>query len=404
MEKRRNEIELTEALSLISKTDLLPGEETVPLERAHRKVLAKDIFAYIDQPPFDRSPLDGYALRSEDTVSASPQSPVRLSLAGKLCAGVYPNFSVQRNQAARIMTGAPIPHGCDCVIKQEETGSDQNQVIISRPLSRHENFCFRGEDFFSGSLLLSSGTKLDAAAIGVLASSNYVHVPVRRELKAALLVTGDELVEPGAEITLPPGKIFSSNLFMLCARLCELSVHVVSAAQTGDEAEIVGKVISKSLEQADVLFTTGGVSVGEKDILTEVLPALGAEQVFHGVNIKPGAPAMFSFLNGKPVLSLSGNPFAAAATFEILGRPLLAALSGDSTLLPVRALAKLSSPFGKRSTFRRFLRASLKNGEITLPEGHSSGQLRSLAGCNCLLVIPPDAAVSEGDIMEVYLL
>ena len=404
MKTGRTEIELAQAVELILKTPPLPGEKTIPLKLSHGMILASDIFSGINQPPFDRSPLDGYALRAEDSKGASPASPVTLSVAGKLFAGDPPIAGVQRNQAVRIMTGAPIPQGCDCVIKQEEVDSGENHVTIYRSLHRHENFCFCGEDFKAGSLLLKAGTRLNAAAIGVLASAGVLQVPVRLTPRVALLITGDELVEPGPGKTLPPGKIYSSNLSMLNARLCELGFRPDFALQMEDNPETAVKLIKETLEQVDMMITTGGVSVGERDLFNEVFPLMGANQVFHGIKIKPGAPAMFSFLEGKPILSLSGNPFAAAATFELLGRPLLSALAGDFSLLPVKALAALASPYGKKSPFRRFLRGTLNDGKVTLPGEQASGQLRSLAECNCLVEIPPNTQVNEGDILEVYLL
>ena len=404
MKTGRPDIELEQAVALILKTPPIPGEKIIPLRLSHGMILAGDICSGINQPPFDRSPLDGYALRSQDTKGASLSSPVTLSVAAKLCAGDPPIAGVHGNQAVRIMTGAPIPQGCDCVIKQEEAGFSETHITIYRPLIRHENFCFCGEDFKAGSLLLKAGTRLNAAAIGVLASAGIPQVAVRQKPRAALVITGDELVEPAPGKALPPGKIYSSNLSMLFARLCELGFDPAFALQTGDNPKAAAELIRETLEQADMMITTGGVSVGERDLFNEVFPLLGASQVFHGVKIKPGAPAMFSFFEGKPVLSLSGNPFAAAATFELLGRPLLSALSGDSSLLPVKALAALASSYGKASPYRRFLRGILNNGKVVLPEGQTSGQLRSLAECNCLVEILPNTQVNEGDILEVYLL
>ena len=397
-------INLEEAVALLLKTTPLSGETILPLEDSRGMVLAKDIIAGIDQPPFDRSPLDGYALRSADTANASADSPVRLSVAGTLCAGDFSAVAIQSGQAMRIMTGAPVPSGCDCVIKQEETGRERDKVAVYRRLAAHENICFRGEDFKAGSLLLAAGTKLNAAAIGVLSGAGLAEAPALRKPRAALISTGDELVEPGRGKTLPPGKIYSSNLAMLRARLCELGFPPATAIQTGDDPALAAALVKETLAQADVLITTGGVSVGEKDLFNEVFPLLGAEQIFHGVKIKPGTPAMFSLFEGKPILSLSGNPFAAAATFELLGRPLLSALACDVSLLPVKTFAALLSPYGKTAGTYRFVRGRLDNGQVVLPEGHSSGQLRSLVGCNCLVEIPPDTPLSKGCTVGVYLL
>lgn len=406
MRSERMEIELEQATELIALTPPLAGEETASLLLARGMILARDVIADMDQPPFDRSPLDGYAMRAGDTVNASPDAPVTLEVVDKLCAGDPPrrNAVIETGQAVRIMTGAVIPPGCDCVIRQEDTDYGEKQVRIYRATLQHENICFRGEDFKAGSLLLGAGTKLNAAALGVLASAGVLHVNVRPKAKIALLVTGDELFELSPGKSLPPGKIYSSNLTMLHARLSELGFEPVSAVQTGDDPHVTAELIGEMLTQADAVITTGGVSVGEKDIFHEVMPLLGAERVFHGVNIKPGTPAMFSRCGEKPVLSLSGNPFAAAATFELLARPLLSALSGDSSLLPKKSSAVLAAAFGKKAASHRFVRGKLENGRITLPEGHSSGQLRSLVECNCLVEIPPNTQVREGEPVAIYLM
>ena len=404
MKYKRVEMELSEAVSLVRETLALENEEILPLSSAYGMVVTEDIVSNIDQPPFDRSPLDGYALRSADTVGASPDTPVTLEVVDKLFAGNMTEKEVKPYQGVRIMTGAPIPSGCDCIIRQEETDYGEKYVKIYRSLNKHENYCFRGEDFKVGTVLIPKNTRLNSVAMGVLASAGILQVPVRSRLKVALITTGDELIEVSQNSLLPPGKIYSSNLAMLRTRLWELNLHPISAIQVGDNSKEVEEVIKKELEQADVLITTGGVSVGEKDVLNEVIEELGAQKIFHGVKIKPGTPAMFSLYKGKPILSLSGNPFAAATTFELLGRPLLSALMGDSSLLPIKAYATLTTPFHKETPSRRFLRGKLEEGSVVLGKSHSSGQLQSMVGCNCLVEIPENSILNQGDTVSVYLL
>jgi len=239
----------------------------------------------------------------------------------------------------------------------------------------------------------------------VLASVGLTRVSVRPSPRVVLLVTGNELCEPVPGKALPPGRIYSSNLTLLSARLCELGHAPVSVLQNGDDPQVAAGLIREVLEGVDVVITTGGVSVGDDDLFHEVMPLLGAERVFHGVKLKPGAPAMFSFCEGKPILSLSGNPFAAAATFELLARPLLFALCGDPSLLCAKVSAVLATPYEKKSAIRRFVRGRLLgDGRVTLPEGHSSGQLRSFVGCNCLVEIPAGAEARVGEQVTVYLM
>ena len=396
-------ISLEEAEALLT-AELSPlGQEVLPARDALGRTLAADITAPMDQPPFDRSPLDGYALRSADIAGADRDHPAVLAVVDTLYAGDQARVSVGPGQAVRIMTGAMLPPGCDCVVPQEHSNRG-NPVGVYTALPPYQNYVYQGEDYKAGSVLLTKGTRLDAAALGVLASAGLTEVPVCRRPRVAVLTTGDEVVAPGAA-PLPPGKIYGSNLALLLARLAELGIPAVSGQQIGDDPQAVAKAMERLLEGCDLLITTGGVSVGDKDIFHQALPLLGAERVFWRVDLKPGTPAMFSRYQGKPILSLSGNPFAAFTTFELLARPLLSALAGESHLLPCKRRGVLATPFSKPSPRRRFLRGRYEDGEVTLPEGHSSGQLASLVGCNCLVELPAGTPPAEaGQQVQVWLL
>lgn len=428
-------ISLERAVELIEASIAPLPAERVPVLSAHGRVLAEDITAPIDQPPFPRSPLDGYALRSADTSGAGPDRPIFLDVTETLYAGGWTERTVGKGEAVRIMTGAPIPRGCDCVVRQEETEWDgaektncdrapgiscdrvpgtscrrtPDRVALFAKLHPWENYCFQGEDYKTGEVLLPAGTCLDAAGMGVLASAGLCRrdfaVAVRRTPRIALLCTGDELVS-GETVPLPPGKIYSSNAVYIKTRLQELGMEVVTAAeQWSDDPKTAAGAVRELAKQADAVITTGGVSVGAKDIFHQVLPLLGADRLFWRVLIKPGTPLMYSLYRGTPILSLSGNPFAAAATFELLGRRLLAALSGNPGLLPVKTQGRLLADFPKKSGVRRFLRGYLKDGTVELPDGHSSGQIRSLAGTNCLAEIEEGRGpVSAGETVTVHIL
>lgn len=377
------------------------GAEHLPLRAALGRTLASDVAAPLDQPPFDRSPLDGYALRAADIAGADRDHPAVLEVAGTLYAGDEAKTPVGPGQAVRIMTGAMLPPGCDCVLRQEDTDRG-SPVRVYAALPPRKNYICRGEDYRAGTPLLQAGARLDAAALGLLSSAGIEKVPVRRRPRVGLLTTGDEVVEPGRP--LPPGKIYGSNGVLLSARLAELGFDVRTAHQ-GDSPTAVAKAMAGLLEDCELLITTGGVSVGDRDIFHQALPLLGAERVFWRVDLKPGTPAMFSRYGGKPILSLSGNPFAAFTTFELLARPLLAALAGEPHLLPRRRQAALATPYDKPSPRRRFLRGRYEDGRATLPEGHSSGQLASLVGCNCLVELPAGSPPAEaGQAVTVWLL
>ena len=288
------------------------------------------------------------------------------------------------------MTGAMLPRGCDCVLQHERTDNGLEQVQIYAALSPHDNYCDRGEDYRTGEVLLPAGTVVDAAAVGVLASAGLSSVPVRRRPVVRVLSTGDEVVSPDLH-PLPAGKIYGSNQELLTARLRELGVSDVKGLLIGDDPREVADAMAQLLGECDLLITTGGVSAGDKDIFHEALPLLGAERVFWKVNLKPGTPAMYSLWQGQPILSLSGNPFAAAATFELLARPLLAALTGESRFSLRSRTAVVEGSFPKASPGRRFLRGFYQEGRVSLTGKNDSGMLASLVGCNCLVDISPPA-------------
>ena len=380
------------------------GTEKLPLMGALGRRLAEEINAPMDQPPFDRSPLDGYALRAADTAGACREHPVSLTVADTVYAGDTPRVPVTPGRAVRVMTGAMLPPGCDCVLKQEDTDMGSPAVEIYASLRPGDNYVYRGEDYRAGTCLLPAGSRVDAAAAGVLSSAGITQVPVNRRPRVGVLSTGDEVVEPGVR-PLPAGKIYGANLPLLLARLRELGVENVTGQLAGDDPQAVAEAMKRMLETCDLLITTGGVSVGDKDIFHQALPLLGAERVFWKVQLKPGSPAMFSRYGGKPILSLSGNPFAAFTTFELLARPLLAALSGEPELLPRREKAVLDTPFPKGSPIRRFVRGKYEKGHVSLPEGHSSGVLRSLVGCGCLVDIPAGSGpLAAGETVDILML
>lgn len=361
--------------------------------RAQGRVLSEDICAPMNQPPWPRSPLDGYAFCAADSAGASKESPVTLRVVETLYAGSWTEREVQSGEAVRLMTGAPIPVGCDCVIRQEDTDGGKDAVQIYQSLQPYDNYCSAGCDFKAGDLLLPAGTRLTGNALGVLASAGLyreeIMLPVYHKVRCAVICTGDELV-PNDTRPLPPGKIYSSNAAVLASRLAELGVDLTSLLPLfSDSADALADAIYEAAENADVIITTGGVSVGAKDILHETLPLLFADRIFWQVKLKPGSPVMFSLYRERPLLSLSGNPFAASATFELFARPLLAKLSGCADLNPVITEGVLAEDFTKPGKGRRFVRAVFRNGVVTIPQGHSSGQLASAVGTNCLAEIPP---------------
>lgn len=376
--------------------------ERVPLADALGRVLAEDVTAERDQPPFPRSPLDGYAVRAADVAGASKENPAVLHVIGRIYAGYVFDGIVGEGQAVRLMTGAPIPEGADAIIRQEDTFAENDTVQIYVSSEPYQNYCFQGEDYKAGTVLLPKDSRLDAGKITVLSSLGKTEAVVYRKPSVAVISTGDEVLVPGQPWS--PGKIYDSNRAYICARLTEAGNPPVISMHAADEARKVADEIRKAAQQADFVITTGGVSVGEKDILHDVVKLLDAEQLFWKVRIKPGSPTLAFVCEGTLVLCLSGNPFGAIANFELLARPVLAALTGQKDWLLPMENAVLQNDFRKPAGARRFLRGCLENGKVYINgKMQSSGAIASMVECNCLVEIRPDmAGAMAGETVQVY--
>lgn len=369
---------------LLAHTKEIQEAETVSLLSARGRILAEDMKAEIDNPPFNRSPIDGYACRSEDLKDAMPDHPVSLRVIREVDAGQYFDGSIQRGEAVRIMTGAAIPEGCDCCVRQEDTDYGEDTVQIYKSMKQWEDYCFQGEDFKKGTVLLKKGTKLGFVEIGILASMGVAEVPVRRRARVAILTTGDEVMAPGEK--LKQGKIYDCNQSLLAARLMDFGVELVRIDKIPDSPQEMAEAVGEAAEDADLIITTGAVSVGKKDIMHEVIHILGAERIFWRIEMKPGMPTLFSVYEGTPMLSLSGNPFGAAVSVDLLIRPMIRKMTQDATLATVRRKCTLTNEFGKKVRGRRYVRAVTDGETVTIPSGlHSNGILATMAGCNCLI-------------------
>lgn len=385
----------------LAHTPELPEEEA-PLCEAVGRILARRITAPMDQPPFDRSPLDGYAVCASDTMSASAEMPVRLQVVDKICAGQVSQVAIQPGQAVRLMTGAMLPKGADAVIRQEDTDLGEERVKLFRGVRPGQNCCWRGEEYRAGTELFPAGTRIDAAAAAVAAGAGLTHLPVYRRARAAVISTGDEIRQPGQPLL--PGKIYDSNTIYLKTRLKQLGVEVTAALSEGDDVDGIVTVLER-FSGCDLILTTGGVSVGQKDLLETAVKAFGAEVIFHGIAVKPGMPTLLAKRGDLLILGLSGNPFSAAVPFELLLRPMLAKMTRDPELEMRRRKVTAANDFAKASPTRRFLRAFVRGNMVSMPAAQSNGQMRSMVGCNCLIDLPAGSgAVRQGDCVDVLLL
>ena len=393
-------ITLEQAQELVVRHTPLLDEEYAALTEAVGRLLTRDVRSTLPQPPFDRSPLDGYAVIAADIASAAPGAPVSLQVVDRLWAGSPAKLGVERGQAVRLMTGCMIPPGANAVIRQEDTDLGQEAVRIFCSVGAGQNICRQGEEYGSGALLLKKGSRVDAVGAAVAAGAGFSRLPVRRRPKAVILATGDEVRQPGQP--LPPGKIYDSNTTYLSARLRQLGVETAAALTSADDLETLAASLRRWAPEADLIITTGGVSVGEKDLLEQAAKAAGAEILFHGIRIKPGMPTLFAALGNARLLGLSGNPFSAAVPFELLLRPMLARMTGDPDLDLRADTAVAARGFGKPSPTRRFLRAFCEQKRVFPPAAQANGQMRSMIGCNCLIDVPAGSGeVHPGDLVRV---
>ena len=402
-EDRDMSISLEAALELLN-ANLKPLPPVrLPLFDTLGCITAEEVFAQINQPPFPRSPYDGYALRAADSEGASREHPIKLIVKDQSFAGKPTEQEVGPLEAVRIMTGGVIPVGADCVIPQEHTDSGESCVCIYKAHRPFDNYCKQGEDFLIGTKIIESGIPVTAAVLGVAASAGCEELLVYPCPKASVISTGDEIQALGKP--LQKGQIYGSNSALLLGRLDELRIPAAESVQVCDEIDALMQTFESTNRASDIIISTGGVSAGQKDLVPEALKRLGAEIIFHGVSLKPGMPAVFAILNGKPVLAFSGNPFACAVTFELLARPALAALASDKRIEARKNKAVLTESFKKKRPVPRYYRGILADGKVVIPGEQGNGQIRTMIGCNCLVELPAgDAPLPEGEEVNVYML
>jgi molybdopterin molybdotransferase len=368
------------------------------------RVLAEEIVSREDIPPFDNSAMDGFALRSED--ASAPGAT--LAVVGEIPAGVLFGRPLGRGEAARIMTGAAVPPGCDAVAQQEWTESDpQGMVRVLRPVPAGHNIRRAGSDIVAGATVLSPGTVLRPQEIGLLASLGRLSVIASPRPVVAVLTTGNELVPAGAPLS--PAVIRDSNAPMLAALLEEEGCEVLPLGIARDDAGDLRTALGRGLS-ADMLVSAGGVSVGAYDLVGETLRELGVTLRFWKVNIRPGMPLLFGTRGRTAVFGLPGNPVSAMITFLQFVRPALRRLKGGRTEAPgVRLHAALEHPLAKEDGKRHFVRGILgeRNGApvVRTTGPQVSNILSSLSLANCLIILPEEGrSYRPGDPVEVELL
>ena len=399
-------IALEEALEILNKNTKALKSEVVSIKDSLKRVLYGDVKSKINNPPFNKSVFDGYAFKSEDSKGTSKENPIDLKIVDEIFAGMWPEIEIKSGEAIRIMTGAPIPVGADCVLKQEETERHGDLVKIFKEMKSNENISFMGEDIKIGETLIKKGKRLDYADLGIMASSGISEVIVYKKPKVSIISTGDEVCDINS--TLKPGKIYDSNLYSLSARIEELGYNLLSMEHVGDNILKIGEAIEKAFEKSDIVFTTGGASVGEKDLMQKVSESIGFEKLFWKIKIKPGSAVVCSKRQEKILISLSGNPNAALTTFELLGKSVLKKLEGEEENINIkREKGILMDSFNKKSPQRRFLRGNViydeKGAKVYITQIKSgNGILSSLLNANCLIEIEKgNEGLNRGEVVNI---
>ncbi|MCD8212375.1 MAG: molybdopterin molybdotransferase MoeA [Oscillospiraceae bacterium] len=375
--------------ALLSAASALPAEQ-VPLADCGGRVLAEDLVAAEDVPAFDRSPYDGYALRSRDTEGASREAPVQLQVLENIPAGSVPSRSCTPGTATRIMTGAPIPEGADAVIMYERTEFTDQWVRVFDPVSADENIIRAGEDTRKGQVLARAGTVIDTGTLGSLAAQGIENPVVFRRPVVGILSTGSELLEAGQEPQ--PGKIYNSNRYTLSSAVVSIGCQPVYLGTVSDTTEGIRTLLEKGLEQCDAIVSTGGVSAGDFDVVPDAMEQTGAEILIRGVRLKPGMACAYAVRDGKLLCGLSGNPASSLTNFYVIAAPALRRLAGQSQAVPAEITVTLADPFPKKSKGGRVLRGRLDlssgRAEMHISKDQGNVVLSSTIGCDVMAFVP----------------
>ena len=359
------------------------------LDSAIGYILAEDIKATFNYPIFDYSAMDGFAVRSEDIKTASPNNPVRLKIIGTVSAGEFTEEELPPKAAYKIFTGAPIPPGADAVVEIEKVQIENGYVVISEPINLGANVRKAGEYAKLGDIVAKKGEELTPGKIGVLASFGYGKVKVFSKPKVGILSTGTEIREP-CEPLLKPGEIYNTNSYSLVAAVNQNGGIATNLGNISDDYETLKGFLKENLPRFDIFITTGGVSMGEKDYVQMVVKDLGIDIKFHKIRVKPGKPTLFgTYDNGKRLFfGLPGNPVSALVNFYILVYPALRKLQGAKDLFKPKIKAILTEDFKRKNAKRReFIRVNLHFGEdgtvyATPYWNTSSGDILSMGFAN----------------------
>ena len=398
-------LSLEEAYDVIFRLPLPNRTEILPIEQTNGRILAQDIYANESVPPFSRAPLDGYAFIAADIATATAENPIQLQVIAETAAGDGPARPLHKGEAVRIMTGAPFPDNADTMVRYEDTEFTATSVKIFAPMASGKNKVMIGEDVAEGKLIATRGTKVSPPLIGLLAAVNHPQIEVYQKPIITIINTGDELVEPGQE--LPPGKIRNSSYYTLGRYIEEAGAIVINGGIVSDKTEPIAHAIDAALPKSDMIITTGGVSVGDFDMVRAATAAIEAEHLFWKVQLRPGGTLLAAQKDNKLILGLSGNPGSAAIGLHFVGMPYIRRLAGNTDIFPAKIKVTLLEDFAKESPHGRILRGSLviKDGAacFTVAASQGNGIVSSLLNCDLIAEIPANTkSISKGMVVDAY--
>ncbi len=386
------------------------GTETVPLLEAQDRVLAEDVVSPLDLPPHTNSAMDGYAVRALDVRGATKDAPKRLRVIETIHAGTAPSRRVEPGEATRIFTGGWLPEGSDGVIRQEDTEAAPGEVVVLSDRDAGRNFRPAGEDLKKGEPVFAPGAVLGAAQLGVLASMAMARVSVRRRARVAIIASGDEIADLDEADAIRRGdKIASSNSYTLHALVRDAGATPVPLGIAKDTLESVRGLFERAVRETDLIVSTAGVSVGERDFVRDAIAALGGTMDFWRVSMRPGSPLGYAHLAGVPWIGLPGNPVSTMVCFELFVRPAIRKMQGHAALFRRSVRVVLEEQVRTAGRLTHFLRAVARPGpdgftaRLTGPQG--SGILTSMTKANALVVVPETRdAVLPGESVTAILL
>lgn len=411
MVERRKPIPVTEAVQRVMAFAHPKTSEWVTLEESDGRILAREIKADHDVPPFDRSPYDGFAIKAADTKGGSKDHPITLKVIEAIGAGDVAVRELTSGEAIRIMTGAQLPTGADAIIMlelvQERQTDGMSEIVIKREVKQGDNISRKGEDTKKGTILVEKGEPITPGVKAILATFGYAKVEVVKQPKVGVLATGSELLDPDQPLV--PGKIRNSNAYMVMSQVKKVGAIPVDLGKLADNLEVSFKAVKEAFEEVDVLITTGGVSVGDFDFLPAIYEQLGATVLFNKIAMRPGSVTTVASLGEKLLFGLSGNPSACFVGFELYAAPYIRALQGRTKPYLLRTKAQLIADFPKPNPFTRFVRSRVEFSEgrvLAKPVGlDKSNVVTSLAWANVLTVLPGGTrGYLKGDLVDLLML